>query len=76
MMNDYAICVGYIQYSCVLIVRISFLRLCYRHAFVGLEMVGGRIRGSLHTGAGVVALQSTESVNDGRWHRVRWVNAA
>jgi len=43
----------------------------FRQAFVGLELVGGRIRGSLNTGAGIVALQSTQSVNDGKWHRLR-----
>ena len=47
--------------------------MCCRQVFVSLEIIGGKIRGSVNSGAGVVALQSTQSVNDGRWHRVRYV---
>ncbi|XP_076801534.1 chondroitin sulfate proteoglycan 4-like [Clavelina lepadiformis] len=43
-----------------------------KQEFVGLEMVGGTIRGSLNRGAGVIGLQSTQAVNDGQWHKIRF----
>ena len=35
-------------------------------------MIAGRIRASINTGTGVVGLQSTASVTDGKWHKVRY----
>ena len=51
---------------------LSWYASSYRQEFVGLEMVGGTIRGSLNRGAGVIGLQSTQAVNDGQWHKIRF----
>ena len=42
-----------------------------RQAFVALEVIGGTIRGSVSSGGEVVAIQSTRTVNDGNWHKIR-----
>jgi len=57
----------YLLLYCVKNVVVCFCR----DEFIGLEISGGTIRGSVNKGAGIIGLQSTKTVNDGMWHKVR-----
>nr|CAB3234042.1 chondroitin sulfate proteoglycan 4 [Phallusia mammillata] len=40
--------------------------------FIALEMAGGSVRASVNKGSGVIGLQSPQTINDGKWHKLRF----